>query len=84
MKTIRVKKPPIEYKDECGAVQDALIKKGYYATLEQCDEMWRKYSEDEHCAGWVTVGSYTDAEIYKYLRSYFEEWPVGSVDTKYI
>lgn len=84
MRTIRVKKPALMFQDDCGRIQDALIKKGYYATLEQCDEMWRMYSDLEHCAGWVTPGGHSDAEIYKAVRPYFDEWPVGSVDSRYI
>lgn len=84
MRPIKVKKPPLMFKDECSTIQDALFKKDLYATLEQCDELWRMYSEGEHCAGWVSVGGYSDAEIYRNIREYFEEWPAGSVDTKYL
>lgn len=84
MRPIRVKKPPLMFQDDCGRIQDALFKKGLYATLDQCDELWRMYSDHEHCAGWVSVGGYSDAEIYKNIRGYLEEWPVGSVDTKYL
>lgn len=84
MRPIKVKKPQLAFPDDCGRIQDALFKKDLYATLEQCDELWRMYSDEEHCAGWVSLGGYSDKEIYENVRDYFEEWPVGSTDTKFI
>jgi hypothetical protein len=84
MRPIRLKKPPIDYPDECSRLQDALINKGYYATVEQVDELWRMYSEDHHCAGWVTMGKMSNEELYKAVREYFDAQPDSGTDTRYL
>ena len=81
---IRIKKEKLIYTEDCKRIQNALMNKEIYATLEQCDELWRMYSEDNWCAGWVSMEGTSDQEIYSNLRQYFEEWPEGSVDTRYI
>jgi hypothetical protein len=84
MRPIKVKKPPIEYPDDCSRLQDALINKGYYATVEQADELWHMYSEDHHCAGWVTMTGMSNEELYKAVREYFEPQQDSGADARYI
>lgn len=78
MRMIRIKKPEPCFSDDCRRIQNILMDRGFYASLEQCDEMWRMYSEDEACAGWLGLEGAKDAEIYEKVRPYFEEYPQGS------
>ena len=58
MRTIKVKKNNwhiTECKKDIDLIQDALFDKGFYATPEQCAEMWEMHSENEWAAGWVAV-----------------------------
>jgi len=72
LKTIRIKTDPIEdaHLDDCLLIQNILIDRGYYATLEQCHVMWKMHSEC-YAAGWLVL--YEDTEsIYESIRVYFE------------
>ena len=87
MRTIRVLKNNwrlTEYKDDILKIQDALIDKGFYATNEQCVELWELYSEEEWCAGWLVMDGTDKNQIYENLKKYFEPGPEGSIDTKYM
>jgi hypothetical protein len=83
MRTIRVKKCKVLHHEDCSKIQNILFNKGLYATLEQCDELWRMYSET-WAAGWLSLGGLSDKEIYDCIKNNIEEWPEGSVDTRYI
>ena len=73
LKTIKIKQDPIEeaHIDDCQILQNILIDKGYYATLEQCHIMWKMHSEC-YGASWLIL--YQDKEsIYDAIRVYFHE-----------
>lgn len=72
MKTIKIKTDPIEdiHLDDCLLIQNVLIDRGYYATLEQCHIMWKMHSEC-YAAGWLVLYSDTES-IYEAIRVYFE------------
>lgn len=53
-------------------IQSILIDKGFYATLEQCVELWEMYSESSFASGWVDFGGYTTEEIYNSIKPFFE------------
>jgi hypothetical protein len=73
LKTIRIRQDgPDEYHiDDCTLIQNILIDRGYYATLDQCYLLWKMHSEC-YGAGWL--GLYEDKEsVYDAIRSYFEQ-----------
>ena len=73
LKTIKIKQDPIEdyMIDDCQLLQSILIDKGFYATLEQCQLLWKMHSEC-YGAGWLTL--YQDKKsIYDAIRVYFHE-----------
>lgn len=72
MRTIRIRAEPIDETviDDCLLIQNILIDRGYYATLEQCHIMWKMHSEC-YAASWLNL--YQNKEsIYDAIRSYFE------------
>jgi hypothetical protein len=87
MRTIKVKKENWHlknYKKDIERIQETLMDKGFYATEEQCVELWELYSDNEFCAGWLVMDSYSKIEIYDAIRKYFEPGPEGSIDTRYM
>jgi hypothetical protein len=74
LKTIKVKNPYHQhkdiYKDDCNRIQAALMDHGYYATIEQCVELWELHSE-EWAAGWLSVPQCGE-DIFKEIKPYFE------------
>jgi hypothetical protein len=87
MRTIRIKKHNnnlADHKEDVAKIQDALIDKGFYATNEQCAELWEIYSENIWAAGWLSMNNISKEEIYNLLKYYFEPGPESSLDTKYI
>lgn len=87
MRTIRVKNQNWhieEYKEDISRIQNALIDKGFFATNEQCAQLWELYSETEWAAGWLVMNDLSKDEIYDCVRKYFEPGPESSLDTKYI
>jgi hypothetical protein len=86
MRTIKVKRRNhhFENKKDIQKIQHALIDKGFYATEEQCVELWEAYSEYEWAASWLTVSDYNDDIIYNCLKPYFEPGPENALDMKYI
>jgi len=51
-------------------IQEILKEKGYEATLYQCEELWRGYSQDI-CAGWMYVGDNAE-DVFENISSYIE------------
>lgn len=74
LRTIRVKRPFQPhyecYREDCNRIQAALMDHGYYATIEQCAEMWELNSEDM-AAGWLKVPERGE-DIIKEIKIYFE------------
>ena len=72
MRTIKIKVdgPDEHHIDDCHLIQNILIDRGYYATLEQCYQLWKMHSEC-FAAGWLIL--YEDKEsIYDAIRVYFQ------------
>ena len=74
IRPIRVKRPYVanvdEYREDCTRIQAVLQDHGYYATLEQCAELWEINSEN-YAAGWLVLPQ-QDIAIYDEIKSYFE------------
>lgn len=74
-KAIKIKQPFPKhtefYKNDCNRIQSVLLDYGYYATLEQCAELWELYSED-WAAGWLYLPE-NNEDLYKCIKPYFEE-----------
>lgn len=73
MRTIKIKVdgPDEHHIDDCHTIQNILIDRGYYATLEQCYQLWKMHSEI-YAASWLAF--YEDKEsIYDAVRVYFED-----------
>jgi len=85
LRTIKVKKENfhLQFKSDISKIQDALFDRGFYATAEQCAELWELYSET-FAAGWLCVGDSSKEELFNCLKPFFEEGPQGSVDTRYL
>jgi hypothetical protein len=86
MRTIKIKKNKhhFEYREDIIKIQDALMDKGFYASEEQCVELWETYSENIWAAGWCSMQTTSKEEIYNLLKYYFEPGPEGSIDTRYM
>lgn len=72
LKTIKIKTDPVDdaYIDDCLTIQNILIDRGFYATLEQCHIMWKLHSEC-YGAGWLIL--YENSEsIYEAIKVYFD------------
>jgi hypothetical protein len=78
---IRVKKQKLQFLEDIQKIQQALVDKGFFATYEECDELWRMYSEEHWCAGWVVMNSLTTQEIFDAVRPYFDPIENFAVDT---
>lgn len=85
MRTIRIKKYNyhLEYKNDINLIQESLIDKGFYATAEQCVDLWETYSS-LHSAGWLYVQDFSKQEIYDCVKYFFEASQESSLDTKFI
>jgi hypothetical protein len=77
IKPLKIKLAPIDEWDnarvfEINRIQSVFLDHGWYATLEQCKELWSRYSEDQWCASWIALPTKSE-EIYESLRTYIEE-----------
>jgi len=74
LKPVRIKKQfvrhRVEFADDCNKIQQALMEHGYYATIEQCEELWEMYSA-EYAAGWLILPE-DNKDIYQYIKDYIE------------
>jgi len=75
LKPVRIKKQYVRHRDafagDCNRIQQALMEHGYYATIDQCEELWEMYSE-EYAAGWLILPE-GNIHIFEYIKSYIEE-----------
>jgi hypothetical protein len=85
MRTIKVKKNNhhLKYIKDIQLIQDTLIDKGFYASPEQCAELWEMYSSTFE-TGWMQMEYYSKDDIYSRIQRFFEPGPEGSVDTRYL
>ena len=85
MRTIRVLKNNhhLQNKKDIQLIQDALIDRGFYASSEQCVELWELYSNTFE-TGWMQMDCYSKEDVYVRVKPYFEAGPEGSVDTRYL
>ena len=85
MRTIRVKSEyEISWPEDCKRIQDILINKGVFATLHQCQSLWRLYSEDHWAASWLNMDGMNNDQIYASVSEYYEEGPDSGTDTRYL
>jgi hypothetical protein len=63
-------KVPRAYLEDCLKIQKALKDGECEASLEDCYELWRKFSEDYYCAGWMEMEG---RDIFKALLPYLEK-----------
>lgn len=78
---IRVKRQKLQFLEDIQKIQHVLVDKGFFATYEECDELWRMHSEDHWCAGWVTMKDMSEQEIFDAVRPYFDPIDNFVVDT---
>jgi len=78
---IKVKKEKFHFFEDVKKIHLILIDKGFFATHEECDELWRMHSEDHWAAGWVTMSGMSDQEIFDAVRPYFDPIDNFVVDT---
>lgn len=77
IKPLKIKLPPLDEWDrrkisEINRIQSAFMDHGWYASLEQCKELWTRYSDDTWCASWIALPEKNE-EIYEALRTYIED-----------
>ena len=85
MRTIKVKyQDKIRWPDDCKRIQDILIDKGMYATLQQCQNLWELYSDEHWCASWLVMEGSTNDEIFQAIKEYIEEGPDTGMDSRYL
>lgn len=74
LKPLRIKNPYVRHKDafadDCNKIQQVLIEHGYYATIDQCEQLWEMYS-DEYAAGWLVLPE-GNMQIYDCIKDYIE------------
>ena len=56
--------------DDIRRLQDVMLAHGYYASSEQCEELWEMVSEDM-CASWLVMPE-NDDELFIEVKVYFE------------
>jgi hypothetical protein len=85
MRTIRVVKinHHLKNKEDINCLQDALMDRGFYASPEQCVELWELYSQTFE-SGWLYIKGLSRQEIYEAVKPFFQAGPEGSVDTRYL
>jgi len=74
-KTIRVRHPFVPRMDTyridgIRRLERVMLAHGYYATSDQCEEMWEMCSEDM-CASWLVMPE-NDEELFIEVKKYFE------------
>lgn len=71
---IRIKgEEKVDYPKDCKRIKEVLANRGYWATFEQCEVLWKKYSKSM-AAGWMKLPD-KDEKIMIKIRPYFEEKP---------
>lgn len=74
LKPVHIKKRFVRHKDtfadDCNRIQQVLMEHGYYATIDQCEELWEMYS-DEYAAGWLVLPE-INIQIYDCIKDYIE------------
>lgn len=85
MRTIKVIKNNhhLKNKEEIDLLQESLMDRGFYATTEQCVELWELYSQTFE-SGWLYMKNFSRQEVYEAVKPFFESGPEGSVDTRYL
>ena len=56
--------------EDCQRIQKIMADRGYYATIRQCDLMWRAYS-DRYAAGWLGLPEDDDG-VFAEIATEFE------------
>ncbi len=59
-----------QYKYDCEKIQIVLLKKGYIPTLNDCYDLWDKFS-DSMAAGWINLPE-DEEEIWYSINSYID------------
>lgn len=59
------------YPDDCKRIQEVLMKKGYEASISDCEVLWERYSYSV-CAGWMIVDTLSDEEIFDCILPYID------------
>jgi len=62
-----------EYPEDTKRIQRILAKKGYEASLVECDTMWKEYSKNM-AAGWMSLPE-KDDEVFEMVSQYFVPKP---------
>ena len=60
------------HKDDCERIQKVLLKKGYLSTLNNCYDLWDKFS-DSMAAVWINVPEDDDDEIWYSISTYIDD-----------
>lgn len=64
----------IEYPEDCERIKQVLAYYDLDASLEQCQDLWERYS-DTYCAGWLAgLDTMTYEEIYRCVQEFI--WPL--------
>lgn len=61
-----------KYADDCERICKVLANRGFECSLNDACVLWEKYSESM-AAGWISMFSASDDEIFSSVSSYFEE-----------
>ena len=77
---IKIKKEKFHFFEDVKKIHMVLIDRGFFATYEECNELWSMYSEDYWCASWVSMSGMTEQEIFDCVRPYFDPIDNFSVD----
>lgn len=86
MRTIKIKRNGWigEDRNNLLKIQEALIDKGFYASEEQCIELWEKYWMYDWQNNYKSPQETSKEEIYNMLKEFFEPGPESSIDSRYI
>lgn len=73
LRRIKLLDPEVEeHRYDCERIQRVLADSGYAATLKECHELWRRYSESVS-AGWMCMAYDDDDQVFHRVNPYFEE-----------
>ena len=59
----------VSYPSDCQRIESILFNKGYIATIQQCEILWEKHSND-WSANWLGLKSLSDDQIWDYIKEY--------------
>lgn len=68
----------VEFPDYCAYIVQVCAAQGWEITPAQAERLWREYSTQEYCAGFL--GLPADTDLYKAIKPYLKKYEVEPSD----